>query len=184
MTQCTVDLKAPRTDCSSSTARFKGDPKKDQGHVVLNMRGRQGVELNAQFCEPRGWVFHVADAPDSSGAGAGRSSKVRSNDAQITVWGSELFAQSSSERGSYADLRESAFLPEAGCATRRLWLEDNLTLIEEPCARIDGKSGLRLKATSDSKGPVDSVWYLGLNQTVGDPIRSGTGLEKLEICVR
>lgn len=178
--RCTVDVRAGTTDCPS-TVIAPTSLQPGSGVLRAQLAGHRGLELTAHICNPRGFTLHVADSPTNNGYAGDMGS--RSNDAelQIVERALSLFGNDSARGAKLYD--DPTFLEAQRCQDVRLFVGDGVAQAESPCMTVTSDGALRLAPPSDSEGPPDSEWYVGLNRVVAGG-RSGSGLERLALCVR
>lgn len=177
---CTIDVIAGTTDCPS-TLITPTHLQPGSGALRAQLTGMRGLELTAHICDPRGFTLHVADSPTNNGYGGDSAS--RSNDAELQIVDRTLTIFGSDNARGARLYEDGELLGPQGCQDLRLYLGDSVALAEQPCMTVRSDGALRLDPPSDREGPPDSEWYLGLNRVVAGG-RSGSGLQRLALCVR
>ncbi len=179
--ECTIDLVANTTTCGEGiTVDF------DDRGAVLDLTGRTGVEFTLGFCDPSGFSFHLADSPTCDGYAG--DSGTSANDAELHTDG-VVFVVYANDYGSAANrtlLLDDNYTSGGGCFERSLWVGDGVVRSFDQCFEVESPFSLRLNPPSDTEGPVDSLWYLGLNGIYSGQgnNRPGTGLQRVDLCLR
>jgi hypothetical protein len=141
--------------------------------------------LSVRVCDPTGWTVHVGDSPSNDGGGgdAGQFS----NDAEAQLLGLELAVISNQMHpsGPATDLyRNPAYVGATGCTDFRWTVRDQFFGSDRGAISVTSPYALRIDPPSDSEGPPDALWYVGLNRTYGSAARTGTGATSAAFCLR
>jgi hypothetical protein len=179
--ECSIDVENSTTDCSGAVAvdfTARG--------AVLDLTGRSGVEFTIGLCDPTGFAFHLADSPSSDGYAG--DSGTYANDAELHTDG-VLFVVYANDYAEAADrtlLLDTDYGSEGGCFERTIWVGDGVVRSFDQCFEVASPFTLRLDPPEDREGPVDSLWHLGLNGIYSGQglYRTGTGLQRVDLCIR
>ncbi len=150
----------------------------------IDMTGFNELEVRFEVCSPTGWAFHLGDSSGNNGWGGDNGST--SNDAEIHLTGTSLFAYRSDSCPADLQLIQEVpnFVSESGCSTRTLILRDANLYSIAPTVDISYPCLLRIHPPIDQEAVPDGQWYWGLNRTVADPSRNGTGTVAASFCLK
>jgi hypothetical protein len=178
--QCTIDAVASTTTCAGRVSAIV-QLAAGAGTFRLDMNGMNELSFTATICDPTGFVVHVGDSPSNDGGGGDANNF--QNDAetylQQTAW--QVFASDFMP----GQLASKDVVPIAGCTSPTVRILDQQVHVHGT-SDVDVMSpfALRLNPPTDTQGPPDAIWFLGVNRTIGNATRSGTGLSKLDLCLR
>lgn len=155
----------------------------NQGVGSIDMTGRTELFVTAFICDPTGYVVHVGDSPsnDGSGGDAGQFS----NDAEVYLNGStlEVWGNDFSPMGAKQLESAPAFAPAAGCFDFEMSVRDQEVETTKPSQLlVQSPFLLRIDPPMDPEGKPDALWYIGLDRTPGNVLRSGSGLATVSLC--
>lgn len=154
------------------------------GLLTVDLSGYAGLEAELELCDPSGFSFHLADSSFCTARGGDGLNF--SNDAELVVQGERLLVYGSdySPAGSPSPLESHTGFAPTGCTTRTLWVTDQGVLSFDPCVSLTGEHLLRIDPPIDDQGTPDGRWFLGLGRTYSDAGRTGTGLNRVTLCLR
>ena len=177
---CSIDLPATTTCAAPIVATFGAG----EATVAIDMTGLAELEIDTQICDPMGWVLHLGDSPSDNGYGG--DSGQFSNDAEIQLQGTQLdvFPNQMASGASTLDA-DPSFVAATGCSSIVLFVRDQTVDATQPHAyHVASSFALRIAPPSDLEGVPDSLWWLGIDRTYGDPTRTGTGITHVDLCQR
>ncbi len=153
------------------------------GKIMLDLQNRSSVDVELTTCNPRGWVFHLADSEGCNGYGGDDSrsnhdAEIQVLDSALTVFGSDVATPPSAVFNS-----TGTFVTAAGCSTRHVFVADQVIRSDNPCISVNNAGALRLNPPGELPGPADALWYVGMNGVVAGG-RTGSGLTRLKFCIR
>lgn len=180
--QCAIDVLANSNTCSGAiSASLMGS----RGTAVIDMTGATELELRAMVCDPTEWVLHLGDSPTNDGSGGDIGST--SNDAEMQlffgtnyqVWGNDYVP------GTKTLTNVLDAVATTGCSSLVVIARDQYVELVQPVTDVvSSQYALRINPPVDTEGTPDALWYLGMNRTIGNMLRNGTGLQNVSLCLR
>lgn len=179
---CNADPTTGITNCSGPifVTSFQSPMMTGQ----IDMTGFNELEVQFEVCSPTGWTFHLGDAPANNGWGGDNGTT--SNDAEIHLTGTSLLIYRNDQCPADPPLMQEVpnFVAGSGCTTRTLVLRDAQLQSATPQLDITYPCLLSINPPSDPEGVPDARWHWGLNRTVADSSRNGTGAVAASFCLR
>ena len=158
-------------------------------HVVdVNTLGSTTLDVYPKVVDPTGWSLHVSDSPTNDGYGGdggttNHDAEVYIINSDIQLFGNDigLFTGPSGPGVS----AQAYNLISSGSDTLHWTIEDDsVTIGRYPNIKnfnIQSKYALQIGYSEpdaeDPDGTDEFLWYVGLNRTVGSPLRNGTGVK-------
>ncbi|HRI67678.1 MAG TPA: hypothetical protein PK156_25715 [Polyangium sp.] len=175
----------------------------------IKMTGYRRMDIFANVCNPSGWWLHVADSPTNDGWGGDGASTDHDAEAHMngttfsyfSAWdvargeaGTRAIAQYAYP-GGCRTVRMTAFHPSSSPASTFRYFSDNANSL--PSVEVASLHGLKIGYTACASATATTraiecdwenssltdkdYWYIGVNRTVGDGSRSGSGVSS--VCI-
>ncbi len=184
---CEVDVVRGTSTCTGPiTVMSQSGPT---ATLRADLHGQSALLASVEACEPDGWMFHVSDSP--SGDGWGGDAGDASNDAELHVNGSA--SQRASTSVYVSDdappgqprlfATDPATFPTGACMARTFYVADQQVAIDDGFA-VCSPALLRIDPPSDREGTPDALFWIGIDRTVGNGARSGSGIVRVALCLR
>jgi hypothetical protein len=183
--RCVIDINGGTSTCTGAVTLQVSSGIYRVGRIDL-ASGFQRMDVFADICNPTGYTIHVADSPTTNGFGGDGGTTNHDAETHLTDTSFNMFDD---DLGNLGAVERNA-VAASGCYRVQYSIMENTVLFDNDgnpadAAKInvDSYEGFELgpyaEADAEDPGAADAnLWYLGLNRTVGDPSRSGTGVSR------
>lgn len=183
--RCVVDINGGVNTCTGAVSLLVNSGAARVGKVDLSS-GYQRMDIFVDLCNPTGWTVHVADSPTCNGFGGDGFTTSHDAETHLTDTSFQMYDD---DLGNLAAVERNA-IAATGCYRVQYSILEDTVLFDNDgnpadAAKInvDSYEGFErapyAEADSEDPGGADAnFWYFGLNRTVNDPSRSGTGVSK------
>lgn len=181
---CIVDIGAGTNSCAGAVTLLSSSGV--QRVLRVNTAGFQRLDAFVDLCNPTGFSFHLGDSPTNDGFGG--DARSTQHDAEAHFSGTQL-AVYDDDFGDLAAV-EQGVIAATGCYRVQWSAMENTLLFDNdgnpadaPKVNVDSYEGFELAPyaetdSEDSSGADANFWYVGLNRTVYNASRSGTGANR------
>lgn len=187
---CAVDISLNTNNCTDGviTATAVSGVQRVLRANLSPSYVRMDVFINV--CNPTGWWSHVSDSPTTNGFGGDSGSTSHDAEAYTLDTAVQMYTMDNSRGAAFPSYRTSAVVPASGCNRvqwtvyeSQLFFDDDGNPADTPLIDVLTSRGFESApyAETDSEDPSSldaSLWYVGLNRTVGSTARTGTGTNK------
>lgn len=190
--QCTIDVAGSWDDCTEGIVTLTTSSgiyrvaRVDLSAVYVRL------DAFVDVCNPTDWWIHFADSPSCNGGGGDGSDSEHDAEAYLLGTKFEMLGNYSTERSALEPIsRSEAGIPATGCSRvqwtiyeDRVFYDDDGDPSDTPRLEVRSIFGFESSPydepdAEDASGADADLWYVGINRTVGDASRSGTGTSEL-----
>lgn len=190
--QCTIDVAGPTHDCTAGIINITSSSGNQRVASINLAPSWLRLDAFVDVCNPTNWWIHLADSPTTNGFGGDAGTAEHQAEAYNLGTAFHFYGMDNIPLGiSDPVYLSDAVAPASGCFRVQYTIYEDQVLWDDDgnptdAARIDFHSVRGFEsapyAEADSEDPTSAnanLWYLGINRTVGDVSRNGTGTNKV-----
>lgn len=179
--QCTINVASGLHNCTNGIVTVLSSSG-NQRTARIGLSNYVRLDALVDVCNPTGWWIHLGDSPTNNGGGGDAGDTDYDAEAYVLGTAFEMVGTFDTVRQVLDPIYKVENAVTASGCSQVQWTiyEDQLAFDDDgvtsdlPLAEIGTKNGFERNSGNDSY-----KWYAGINRTVGDAFRSGSGVTKV-----